>query len=174
MTQRAQTISEKMIKVDHVGENGAVHIYRAQRWVAKLRAPRLIPEIEHFIHHEETHRQIFKEYLSSNDIRKCVSYHFGGIGGTLLGLITGMIGTSAIHATTYAVESVVLSHLEEQLAFLKTNDTQAYACVLEIYADEKEHLAYATSRLDTSNKLTQPLIHIIKFSTELVIKFGMR
>jgi 3-demethoxyubiquinol 3-hydroxylase len=174
MLRRAQTISEKMIKVDHVGENGAVHIYRAQRWVAKYRAPKLIPEIDRFIKHEETHRKIFKNYLSSNDIRRCVSYHFGGLAGSVLGLITGLIGASAISATTYAVESVVLSHLEEQSLYLETNDIPAYECVQKIYADEKEHLELATKKLNKNNRFTPYLIYIVKFSTELVIRFGMR
>lgn len=174
MLRRAHTKSEKMIKVDHVGENGAVHIYRAQRWAAKFRAPHLLPEIDRFIAHEQTHRDIFKDYLSSKNIRRCVSYHVGGIGGSILGFITGLIGQSAIAATTYAVETVVLSHLEEQLVFLKDNDPQAHACVLKIYADEKEHLDIATNLLDENNKFTPILIRIVKFSTEMVIKFGMR
>ncbi len=174
MLRRAQTISEKMIKVDHVGENGAVHIYRAQRLVAIFSAPQMLAEIDRFISHEQAHRDIFKEYLAANHIRRCTSYHFGGIGGTILGFITGLLGPSAISATTFAVESVVLSHLEEQLHFLKTNDTQAYDCVTKIYSDEKEHLDIATKRLDESNKFTPILIHIVKISTEMVIKFGMR
>ncbi len=174
MLSRAQTISEKMIKVDHVGENGAVHIYRAQRWVAKVRAPSLVPEISRFIQHEETHRKIFKQYLSTNGVRRCVSYHFGGIGGSILGFITGLIGSEAIIATTFAVESVVLSHIEEQLVFLKDHDTQAYECVLKIYANETEHLEVATSKLSSKNIYTPTLINIIQFSTNLIIKFGMR
>ena len=174
MLRRAQTISEKMIKVDHVGENGAVHIYRAQRWVARFRAPHMLPEIDRFISHERAHRDIFKTYLSANGIRRCVSYYFGGLGGSILGFITGLIGPSAIAATTYAVETVVLSHLEEQLVFLKDHDPQAYDCVLQIYADEKEHLDIATKQLDESNKFTPILIRTVKFSTEMVIRFGMR
>ena len=174
MLRRAHTKSEKMIKVDHVGENGAVHIYRAQRWVAKFRAPDLLPEIDRFISHEQTHRDIFKDYLSANNIHRCISYHFGGIGGTILGFITGLLGRSAIAATTYAVETVVLTHLEEQLVFLKDHDKQAHDCVLKIYADEKEHLDIATHQLYENNKFTPALIRIVTFSTELVIRFGMR
>ncbi|WP_367281214.1 demethoxyubiquinone hydroxylase family protein [Sneathiella sp.] len=34
----AKKTAEKMIKVDHAGENGAVNIYRAQRTVALFRS----------------------------------------------------------------------------------------------------------------------------------------
>ncbi len=134
----------------------------------------MLPEIDRFISHERAHRDIFKTYLSANGIRRCVSYYFGGLGGSILGFITGLIGPSAIAATTYAVETVVLSHLEEQLVFLKDHDPQAYDCVLQIYADEKEHLDIATKQLDESNKFTPILIRTVKFSTEMVIRFGMR
>ncbi|MBL6938793.1 MAG: demethoxyubiquinone hydroxylase family protein [Alphaproteobacteria bacterium] len=40
----AATVAEKMIKVDHAGENGAVNIYRAQRLVARIRAPSLLSQ----------------------------------------------------------------------------------------------------------------------------------
>ncbi len=174
MLRRAQSTSEKMIKVDQVGENGAVNIYLAQRRAAKFRAPHLVQEINRFIIHEQTHREIFKQYLSQRGIRKCVSYHLGGIGGYALGLVTGLLGPSAITATTYAVESVVLSHLETQMAYLKIHDLQAYDCVSKIYADEKEHLDLAKDKLDQNNKFTPVLIRIIKFSTEILIRFGMR
>jgi len=37
MLRPAKSVAEKMIKVDHTGENGAVNIYRAQRIIAHIR-----------------------------------------------------------------------------------------------------------------------------------------
>ena len=96
------------------------------------------------------------------------------LAGLFWALLQGFFGPSAIAATTYAVETVVLSHLEEQLAFLQDHDPQAHACVSQIYADEKEHLDISTKQLDENNKFTPILIRIVKFSTEMVIRFGMR
>lgn len=171
----ANTPAEKMIKVDHVGENGAVNIYRAQTIVAKLRAPHLHDELMHFLEHEKAHRVIFANYLKSNSIRRCISYHLSGLGGFSLGFITRLIGPKAIFATTYAVENVVLSHLEHQMEYLKDIDIEAHNCVKSIVIDEREHHDTAESQLaDTSGWLEQALISVVKFCTENVIRFGMR
>ena len=174
MKRPASTQAEKMIKVDHTGENGAVNIYRAQYVAATLRCPGLKPQLKDFQHHEEEHREIFRLYLNKVGIRRCVSYHFAGIGGFALGLVTGLIGPTAIAATTYAVENVVLKHLEEQLPFLETDSHDAFLAVKAIYDDEKEHHDHAKSQLGKNSILTKAIIGIVRLSTELVIRFGMR
>ena len=170
----AKTKSEKMIKVDHAGENGAVNIYRAQKLIARLRAPSLLIELTHFQEHEEQHRKIFSAYLKDRDIRRCISYHLCGLGGFALGIFTGLIGKKAIFATTYAVENVVLEHLKHQMAYLDPVDTAAYKCVNEIVIDEQEHHDHAHDNLDLDSKLSRLIIAIVKSCTEAVIKFGMR
>jgi len=175
MLRPAQTKAEKMIKVDHAGENGAVNIYRAQTLVARIRAPSLVTRLQHFQSHEEEHRRIFSAHLSDNGIRRCVSYHLNGIGGYMLGFVTAIIGPSAIAATTYAVESVVLEHLDQQMNYLQGTDTTAYKAVSAIYLDEKEHHEEAKQRLQDGNPtLTRIMILIVKACTEAVIRFGMR
>jgi ubiquinone biosynthesis monooxygenase Coq7 len=172
--RRAASTAEKMIKVDHAGENGAVNIYRAQRLAASLRAPSLRPQLLDFQKHEEEHRRIFQTHLSEIGVRRCVSFHACGLGGFTLGLVTGIIGPSAIAATTYAVEHVVLTHLQEQMEFLKSDNQRAYDCVAQIYEDERSHHDTAASQIETHGPLTRILIAIVQASTELVIRFGMR
>jgi len=53
----ANTPSEKMIKVDHAGENRAVNIYRSQKLVSRLRVPSITAELADFQNHEESHRK---------------------------------------------------------------------------------------------------------------------
>lgn len=172
--RRAASTAEKMIKVDHAGENGAVNIYRAQRLAASVRAPHLLPQLLEFQRHEEEHRRIFQMHLNEIGVRRCISFHACGMGGFALGFITGMIGPSAVAATTYAVEHVVLAHLQEQLKFLKSKDQRAHDCVARIYADETSHHDTAEAQIASDGLLTRTLIAIVKASTELVIRFGMR
>lgn len=174
MLRPAQTEPEKMIKVDHTGENGAVNIYRAQAIGAQLFARDLLPEIKENQAHEERHRDIFANQLKSWGVRRCVSFHLSGIGGFVLGLFTGLMGRQAIHATTFAVEHVVLEHLEHQLSYLKEADIEAFKCVAAIVAEEQEHHDYAENNLKKDNWLNKLLIVIVKVSTEGVIRFGMR
>lgn len=174
MLRPAKTKSEKMIKVDHTGENGAVNIYRAQSIGARLFARDLLPDIKENQAHEERHREVFANQLDNWGVRRCVSFHLSGIGGFALGLVTGLMGRQAIHATTFAVEYVVLEHLEDQLAYLRNADPDAFECVAAIVADEQEHHDYAETNLKQDKWLNKALIVVIKTATEAVIRFGMR
>lgn len=174
MLRPAKTTFEKMIKVDHTGENGAVNIYKAQAIGAQLFASDLLPEIKENQAHEERHRNIFANQLDRWGVRRCVSFHLSGIGGFALGLVTGLMGRQAIHATTFAVEHVVLEHLEHQLSYLKDADADAFECVAAIVAEEQEHHDNAETNLMQDKWLNKALIAIVKFSTEGVIRFGMR
>lgn len=60
-----ETLGDRVIKVDHAGEHGAVSIYRAQRWVARWRAPDMVAEIDDFISHELRHRRSLRQRWSS-------------------------------------------------------------------------------------------------------------
>lgn len=174
MARAAQTASEKMIKVDHVGENGAVNIYRAQAMVASLLHPSLVAALKGNQRHEETHREIFRDWLAANGIRRCISYHAGGVGGFVLGFVTALMGRKAIHATTYAVEHVVLAHLSEQMLYLRKADPGALACVQQIHGDEQSHHDHARTALGKPGWLDRVLIAVVRFCTNSVIRFGMR
>jgi len=170
----AQSVAEKMIKIDHAGENGAVNIYRAQHLVSIVRSPKLTDQLKDFQKHEETHREIFKTHLENSGVRRCVSYHLCGIGGYTLGFLTGIIGPSAVMATTYAVENVVLEHLFDQSKYLRQNNIEAFLCVQKIIKDEQEHHDHAFENFDENSFLSKILVKIVKACTEAVIKFGMR
>ncbi|WP_376741915.1 demethoxyubiquinone hydroxylase family protein [Sphingomicrobium flavum] len=174
MLRPAKSIAEKMIKVDHTGENGAVNIYRAQAIGARLFARDLLPAIRENREHEERHREIFSAVLQDKGVRRCVSFHLAGVGGFALGFVTGLMGRQAIHATTFAVEHVVLEHLEGQLAYLRDTDATAFRAVGAIVAEEQEHHDHAEANLDERKLLNRALIAIVRLCTEGVIRFGMR
>lgn len=174
MPRPASTIAEKMIKVDHAGENGAVSIYRAQALVSRLLHPGLVTMLAENQRHEEQHRAIFAAHLQARGIRRCISYHACGLGGFAMGFATALMGQKAIHATTYAVEHVVLAHLETQMAYLRETDTEAMACVAQIHADEQAHHDAAEAGIGERYALTRALIATVRLCTEGVIRFGMR
>ncbi len=66
MKRPASSMAEKMIKVDHAGENGAVNIYRAQYLASTLRSPNLKPQLKEFQCHEQNHRDIFSRLLKKS------------------------------------------------------------------------------------------------------------
>jgi 3-demethoxyubiquinol 3-hydroxylase len=166
-------LGARILKVNHAGEHGAIHIYAGQITVARLTAPSLIPELREFKAHEERHRRIFASELQRRGRPRCKSYWLCAAGGLLLGLITGLLGKRAIAATTVAVERVVLRHLEHQLAVLG-KDVAAKKAVLSILAEEQEHHDRASHASESGSFWSTVLTPVVSASTESVIWLGMR
>lgn len=171
---RGETLGDRIIKVDHAGEHGAVCIYAAQRWLARWRAPDMLAEIDCFIAHEKGHRARFAAELERRGRRRCRSYWLCGAGGLLLGIATGIVGRQAIGATTVAIERVVLRHMHEQIAELAASDRPAVETLRQIVAEEQEHHDLSAARLPRDNAWTRVLEPIVSASTEAVIWLGMR
>jgi ubiquinone biosynthesis monooxygenase Coq7 len=174
--QRAMSseLGDRIIKVDHAGEQGAICIYTGQILMARITARHMRAELVEFRSHETRHRAIFAAELQRRNRPRCRSYWFCAIGGYVLGVVTGLMGASAIAATTVAVESVVLRHLEQQLHQLQDADPAALAAISAIIADEKEHHARSASHVASHPFWSRVITPIVSASTEAVIWLGMR
>lgn len=168
------THADRILKVNHAGEHGAVNIYRGQRLVCSWRDDALRRELEEFRSHEERHRDIFAAELARRGIRRCRSYRMCGAGGFLLGLATGICGRASIAAVTVAVERVVLRHLEMQLRELDGVDAAAHAAVASILDDERMHHDRAAQEPRQGVFWPRLLRPAVSAATELVIRTGMR
>lgn len=169
-----ETLGDRIIKVDHAGEHGAVCIYRAQRWIARWRSPDLLPEIDDFISHELRHRALFGAELQRRGRSRCRSYLLCGLGGFVLGGITGLLGRQAIAATTAAIENVVLRHLGQQLAILAASDPDACRIISSIIEDEQQHHDRSVARLSPRGLWPKILLPVVSATTEGVIWTGMK
>ena len=167
-------LGSRIIKVNHAGEHGAIQIYTGQTLVARLTAPRLVRELQEFRSHEMRHREIFGAELARRGVRRCRSYWLCGIGGWVLGVVTGLMGTSAISATTVAVEQVVLRHLQHQLEQLRGSDPAAVAAIAAIFEDEQQHHDRSASHARAGAFWPRVLTPVVAASTEAVIWVGMR
>ena len=169
-----ETLGDRIIKVNHAGEHGAVNIYRAQLLASWWRKSDLKSELREFLEHEKRHRAIFEAELARRRRHRCRSYWLCGIGGFVLGLITGCCGRSSIAATTVAVESVVLRHLQAQLAALSSVDLAAVSAIRLIYADELAHRDRAALESKAGMFWSRLLRPLVSWATESVIWLGMR
>lgn len=167
-------LAGRILKVNHAGENGAVHIYSGQLLFAPLTARSLVAELREFRAHEESHRQIFRAELERRGIRRCRSYLLCGVGGYALGVITGLFGRGSIAATTVAVERVVLGHLKRQLLVLEGRDPAAADAVRAIVNEEQEHHDRSQSHAKASPVWLAILGPLVAMATEVVIWTGMR
>jgi ubiquinone biosynthesis monooxygenase Coq7 len=173
-TSGGPSLGDRILKVNHAGEHGAVAIYTAQIALARLTAPALMGELEQFRAHEQRHRALFGTELARRGRRRCRSYALCWLGGFALGCITGLFGAGAIAATTVAVERVVLRHLEHQMAVLADIDPAAVAAIAAIVVEEREHHDRSALNLRAGRAWTRLLMPIVSASTELVIWTGMK
>lgn len=167
-------LGSRILKVNHAGENGAIHIYLGQLQMARWTAPSMLGQLRQFRAHEEEHRAIFGEEMARRGTRRCRSYWLCAAGGYVLGLVTGLGGAQAIAATTYAVEHVVLQHLRHQLATLNGHDEAACAAIARIIEDEQQHHDQSAVRMGQSRFWRRTLIPVVNWSTASVIWLGMR
>ena len=133
-------LGDRVIQVDHAGEQGAICVYRAQWAVAGLTAPSMRERLADFLVHEKRHRSIFGAALMTRGLPRARSYVLCSAGGYVLGVVTGLLGRKAIAATTIAIERVVVRHLVAQRAALATTDP----AVAELIASIVEGRAIAT------------------------------
>ncbi|MES2037106.1 MAG: demethoxyubiquinone hydroxylase family protein [Pseudomonadota bacterium] len=166
--------TNRILKVNHAGEHGAVHIYTGQILIARFTAPAMLAELREFKAHEEKHRALFAAELQRRACRPCRSAFLCAAGGFVLGLVTGLFGRHAIAATTVAVERVVLQHLQTQLAALADVDDAALKVIAAIVAEEQLHHDQSAAHLDKLSLCSKSLQTLVSGATEAVIWTGMR
>ncbi|MGF6149784.1 demethoxyubiquinone hydroxylase family protein [Pseudomonas fluorescens] len=166
--------ARKILKVNHAGEFGAINIYRSQIFVSRLLRKDYVPLLESFMEDEKRHMNRFWEEIQRRNGIKCKSYWLCGAGGWFMGFISALFGKSGVMACTWAVESVVVSHLKNQLSYLESrNDLAAWETVQSILEDEENHRD--TGRVEGGSALLYgPFRWMISLFTEGVIRFGMR
>lgn len=131
----------EMIRVDHAGEYGAVHIYRGQRAVfdridSKGRTARLLAEMEEG---EQEHLKTFDRMIAERGVRPTMMAPVWRVAGFGLGAVTALMGEKAAHACTEAVEDVIEEHYGAQSEKLRGLDAELKHVVDKFRADEIAH-----------------------------------
>jgi 3-demethoxyubiquinol 3-hydroxylase len=160
---------ERILRVDHAGECGAIRIYRSQIAIARMFHPKCVPALEHMLEHELRHFQTFDKLLKARRIRSCYALPFWMIGGWVLGSATALLGERAIWVCTAAIENTVNQHLDHQVAALSQSDPEALAAVESIRRDEEEHEDHAVRNGGEGQGLYRVLRWIVKGATSFAI-----
>jgi 3-demethoxyubiquinol 3-hydroxylase len=169
-----ESLGDRVMKVNHAGEHGAVNIYRAQLLACRGRRSDITSELRQFLDHEMRHREVFAAELMRRGRPRCRNYHLCGLGGFALGLVTGLCGRASIAATTVAVETVVLRHLEAQMSTLRLADPAAVSAIRSIIDDERAHRDIAGFQSTAGLIWPRILRPVVSWATETVIWLGMR
>lgn len=128
----------EILRVDHAGELGAVHIYRGQRAVLAA-APgheRTAAQLEEMQGHEQVHLARFDALLTEGRVRPTLLAPLWRMAGFALGAGTALMGDRAAHACTEAVESVIEAHYAEQIREVEAAQP-ALAAELSRFRDEE-------------------------------------
>lgn len=131
----------EILRVDHAGELGAVHIYRGQRAVLN-RAPgkdRIAYQLQEMEAHEAEHLAAFDDLLTERRVRPTLMTPLWRVAGFALGAGTALLGEKAAHACTEAVETVIEEHYAGQIAELETRDPDLAAKLSKFRDDELAH-----------------------------------
>lgn len=131
----------EILRVDHAGELGAVHIYRGQRAVLG-QAPgreRIAGQLAEMEGHEAEHLARFDRLLTERRVRPTAMAPVWRLAGFALGAGTALLGEKAAHACTEAVETVIEEHYAGQIAELEGRDPELAAELAKFRDEELAH-----------------------------------
>ncbi len=112
-----EQLVERIIRVDHAGEYGAVRIYEGQ--LAVLGNGDKGDLIRHMLDQEKQHLETFDELVAERRVRPTALLPFWHAAGFALGAATALIGEKAAMACTVAVEEAIDEHYAGQIAALE-------------------------------------------------------
>ena len=131
----------EILRVDHAGELGAVHIYRGQRAVLG-EAPgrsRIAGHLAEMEAHEAEHLARFDRLLTERRVRPTALAPLWRLAGFAVGAGTALLGEKAAHACTEAVETVIEEHYAGQVAELSERDPELAAELAKFRDEELAH-----------------------------------
>lgn len=127
---------DRMLRVDHAGEYGAVRIYEGQ--LAVLRNRPESAAIESMAETEREHLETFSRLLPQRRVRPTLLQPVWHVAGFALGAATALLGPRAAMACTVAVEEVIDQHYARQVKAL--GDEPELKDICERYREEElEH-----------------------------------
>lgn len=165
---------EEMIRVDHAGEFGAVQIYRGQQAVfsrieGKAHAARIVAEMEAG---ESEHLRTFDRLIAERGVRPTLLAPVWRVAGYGLGALTALIGESAAHACTEAVEEVIEQHYARQSEALDGVDHELQHVVDRFRVEESAHKQTAIEQGAHDAPGYPVLSALIKFGCRAAIRIS--
>ncbi len=132
-----EALIERMIRVDHAGEFGAVRIYAGQ--LAVLGEDAAGGAIREMAEQERRHLETFDRLIAERRVRPTALTPLWHVAGFALGAATAMLGERAAMACTVAVEEVIEEHYAGQSAELGDDEEALRSVIDEFRADEIAH-----------------------------------
>lgn len=164
---------DRMIRVDHAGEYGAVRIYEGQLAVFGDKHP-LSDTIKHMKEQEDVHLERFNKLIREYNARPTVIIPLWHAAGFVLGAGTALLGTKAAMACTEAVEEVIDIHYAEQIESLDDDEGELAETLEKFRLEEVEHKQIAIDNGAQQAPAHGLLYGAIKLGVKAVIKVAER
>jgi 3-demethoxyubiquinol 3-hydroxylase len=133
----AEQMLERIVRVDHAGEYGAVRIYQGQ--LSVLGNSPAGDVIREMAEKEHEHLEKFDALIGERRVRPTALMPVWHVAGYALGAATAMMGERAAMACTAAIEEVIDGHYAEQAALLGDDEAELRATIEKFREDELEH-----------------------------------
>ena len=163
---------DRMIRVDHAGEYGAVRIYAGQR--AVLRHGEAARAIDEMAAKEREHLATFDQLVGDRRVRPTALMPLWHVAGFALGAATAMMGPKAAMACTAAIEDVIEEHYADQAAQLGDDEAPLRETIETYRADELAHREEALAHEAEQAPAYELLTGAIKTGSRLAIWLSSR
>jgi len=165
---------ERMLRVDHAGEYGAVRIYSGQ--LAVLGRSPTGPVIRDMAEKEQEHLAAFDKLVIERRVRPTALMPLWHVAGYALGAGTALLGEGAAMACTVAVEEVIDEHYAKQIEVLEVSGHEAALKqrLEQFRADEIEHREVGLAHGARKAPGYKPLTAFVKAGSRLAIWLSER
>ena len=163
---------ERIIRVDHAGEFGAVRIYEGQ--YAVLKNSDQGDTIQHMKEQEVVHRERFEQFLTERRVRPTLLTPLWNVAGFALGAGTALLGKEAAMACTEAVEEVIDEHYQHQLTQLGDDEAELKDVIKKFREEEIEHRDIARANGAADAPGYEILTAAVKTGSKLAIWLSSR
>ncbi|WP_025897681.1 demethoxyubiquinone hydroxylase family protein [Sneathiella glossodoripedis] len=167
-----EELLERMIRVDHAGEFGAVRIYEGQ--YAVLKNTDQAETIKHMMEQEVVHREKFEQLISERRVRPTILSPLWHVAGFALGAGTAMLGKEAAMACTEAVEEVIDEHYQQQIEMLGDDEKELKETIQKFRDEEIEHRDIAREKGASEAPGYELLTGAVKAGSKLAIWLSSR
>jgi len=167
-----EKLLERIVRVDHAGEYGAVRIYEGQ--LAVLGNSNKADVIRHMAEQEREHLDKFNELIGARRVRPTALIPVWHAAGFALGAATALMGERAAMACTAAVEEVIDEHYAKQAAALGDDEAELRETIEKFREDELEHRDTAIAHEAEETPGYEALSAVIKKGSKLAIWLSER
>jgi 3-demethoxyubiquinol 3-hydroxylase len=167
-----EQLIDRILRVDHAGEYGAVRIYEGQ--LSVLGRSRAAPVIRRMAEKEREHLATFNEILPKRRVRPSLLQPLWHIAGFALGAATAALGPRAAMACTVAVEEVIDEHYAKQVALLGDDEKELRDLCERYRQDEVGHGEEALAQGARRAIAYRPLTAAIKAGSRVAIWLAER